>query len=412
MGVMKCPSCRSTLTVRESIGTESLVCPGCEAWVGIASAAPRLIAGTRPRAARTPSTTPLALGAKGVLRGKTLEVTGILQRAEGSYTWFECAVADEKGDITWLWVDRGHFSWSVCEGKQCVRTVPGGEFQYGNETLKLFGIGKARQVWASGSFPFELDPSERSRIEDYIAPPFTASREGGVWWVFEYIPVEEIEDAFGVSCPEPVGIGMNQPSTYRRQRMAIGQVTVLALVALMLIHLFVGGDARQAPLLDSNVELRRPSGDPPQSLPGFALHKAWTAIEVDIRAPVSNAWADLNLAFVHAETGKSYWTSQGVEYYSGQDTDGGWTEGSPDRSVLIRSLPAGTYSVLASGGTGGWAGGTTPQYAQLQVYEKPAPATNLLLAFGIVLGLAGIFVWTGYRFEARRWEYSDYGPRE
>ncbi|GEM_PF-4085584 len=412
MPPLTCPTCHAALSPTERYGTESIVCAQCRSIVGVAGGQVRLIGPQGDRARGLGESAPLPLGSRGRLRGKALEVTGVIVREEGDYRWHELALADENGDITWLWVDRGHFSLLACEGPHCVSMNDSREYVYGGHTLRLFGRGKADFVAAAGEFPFPIDPAEHPLITDYVAPPYVASFESKVWWVFEYVPVHEIVAAFGVECEAPSGVGCNQPAPYQRQRIALAVVTLAALVLAAVIHVAFGRNASDVPVVAATVDLRDPKNANPQSFGPFKLERRWNSLDVVVSSPVDNAWADLTLALVNEQTGRSYWTSHGVEFYRGWDSDGAWSEGSSSRSTLVRSIPAGTYTLLAHGETGTWSTGAPPHTAMVQIYDRPSPASNLLLAVGLILAIAGGYVWLGYRFEAARWEQSDFDPHK
>ena len=412
MPTLTCPSCHSPLQPHAEFGTETIVCGHCRALVGIDGSQATPLGRQDESSARLASEAPLRLGARGTLRGKPVTVTGILERADGDYTWHEIAIADAAGDVGWLWVDRGHFSLGVCEGKQCVSYGADHHYHYQGHKLALFNKGKARVVAAVGEFPFKIDAAALSEITDYIAPPYVASFEDAAWWVFEYVPLADIERAFGVSCPAPVGIGINQPAPYQRQRRAFGLVTVAALLAAILIHFAAGRAPIAAPLVAGTVDLLAAKDAPPESFGPFTLERRWNSLEVEVHAPVVNAWADLTLALVSQETGRSYWTSRGVEFYRGVDSDGPWTEGSTVSTALVRSIPAGTYVLLAHGEAGTWNQGSAPPAAEVRIFDHPAPTSNLLLAIVAVLGVAGLYLFAAHRFESARWQMSDYEPKE
>ena len=409
MPSLTCPTCGASLEPHARLRA-SMVCAKCYAVVSVAgSVGKRLGTQVADAAARLTRNCPLLIGAHGKLRGRSVVVSGLLERADGPYFWYECAVADENSDINWIWADRGHFSLCVCEGEDCVKK-DNADYLYQNHALECFNRGRARILAAAGEFPYELALSDEATITDYIAPPFVASLESGEWWIFEYVPVEEIEAAFGVSCDAPEDIGVNQPSPYLARRKAFAFVTAAALALLALVQVLVGRHANDTPLIAGRVDLSDPKSW--QSFGPFTLQRRWTSLDVRLSAPVENAWADVTLALVDQATGRSYWTSRGVEFYRGVDADGPWTDGSTEASALVRSIPTGTYTLIANAETGTWSTGAAPTYAEIEVLERPAPVSNLMFALAVVLGIAALYVWLGRRFEARRWENSDLGSAE
>ena len=316
-----------------------------------------------------------------------------------------------KGNVSWIWVDRGHFSLSVAESRDCVTQDGERNYLYGGHKLALFNRGEAEFVGAVGEFPFPLDPHETPTITDYISPPFVASFESGTWWVFEYIPYPEMRQAFPKAASAPQGVGINQESAFEKQRLSIGIITLLAVALLFLIHSAGRAGASSAPLLSAEIDLSSKDAAP-QTLGQFTLNRRWNALTLEIASPVDNAWTDLELALVDDKTGRSFWTGGGVEFNSGVDSDGVWTEGSQFASKVVRSIPAGTYTLLAKGATGTWSSGKAPTTASVRLVDAGTPVSNLLVEILVALLPAAFFVWRGRGFEVRRWSSSDFSPYE
>src|SRR5271165_7072329 len=117
---LSCPACQRILRPNPNCGSETIVCGACHAIVWLKSGHAQL-GGRQPDSVETLlGVPPMKLGDTGILRGKHLTVIGILKRADGEYAWYECALADPAGEVTWLWVDRGHFSVCVAESRDCV----------------------------------------------------------------------------------------------------------------------------------------------------------------------------------------------------------------------------------------------------------------------------------------------------
>jgi hypothetical protein len=66
--------------------------------------------------------------------------------------------------------------------------------------------------------------------------------------------------------------------------------------------------------------------------------------------------------------------------------------------------------LLAHGETGAWSNGKPPESATVRIYVRAAPISNLLLALGLIITLAAIYVGLMYRYEAKRWSDNAYSP--
>lgn len=402
-----CPTCHRPLQTRDAWGTQSIVCGHCHTLSDVTHKTAKCVSKPADADWEALSRAPLPLGTRGRLRGRDYEVIGVLQRADGADRWWEIALGSGDGSVTWLWVDQGHFSLCVAESKHAVVSGPDRVHRYEGHVLRLYRKGKARFVAASGEFPFVPNPDAQGALLEYIAPPYCASFEDGVWWVFEYVPAPEIDDAFGVYSGTPDGIGINQPSPQQQSRRLFARITIAAMLIAVLIHAFYAS-AQPRYLLNATIDLSDPAHPQTDSFGPFTLDRAWNAVDIELRSPVDNSWADLAVALVNEETGKTYWTGHGVEFYRGIDSDGAWSEGQQYRITTVRSIPRGSYRMLAKGETGTWNGGPPPTSATLTLTTHPASGANLALAIAVIVGLAAIQVWRAARFEALRWEDSAY----
>jgi hypothetical protein len=408
---LKCPACGALLQPHEKCGTETIVCGKCYAILALRDDRLGLIWAQPDAITRSVGDGPLQIGDQGTLRGRSLEVIGIVKRRDGADAWYEYALADAGGNVSWMWVDQGHFSVSVAEGHDCVTRDVHQNYVFRRHKLALYNRGTAYFVGAAGEFPFRLDPREASAITDYMAPPYVASYESRTWWVFEYIPYAEARRAFPKVGSPPEGIGINQPPTFESRRRGIGIVTVVAIILLFLIHGAGRAGGSSTPLLAAQLDLT--ARDAPFQVVGqFQLTRRWNALTLQISSPVYNSWTDLQLALVDDTSGRSYWTGAGVEFNTGVDSGGAWTEGSQFSSTVIRSIPAGSYTLLAKSATGTWSSGKAPISASVRLIDAGTPVGNLLLELLLILVSAALFFRRSYRFEVERWSMSDFSPYE
>ncbi len=134
--------------------------------------------------------------------------------------------------------------------------------------------------------------------------------------------------------------------------------------------------------------------------------KANNNVRITAAAPVDNSWADLDVDLVNDQSQEIESVNIPVEYYSGTDSDGAWTEGSRSTDATLSSLPAGKYTLRVEGTWQNW-------QAQMPVSVKVEQNVNrgvnficalLLLIIVPVLGLIRKF-----SFESSRWKDSMFG---
>jgi hypothetical protein len=149
-------------------------------------------------------------------------------------------------------------------------------------------------------------------------------------------------------------------------------------------------------------------GNNPMSEPFVIAHDD-TLVRVHLSAPLDNAWMDARLALVEND-GDTVLHVDGtdLEYYSGYDSEGRWTEGNPDGDVYFMVPDAGTYRLML-GGVSGYGedafatGANHPLSATvfLDADEPDGPMWMGVLA--LVVGLLfAFFVFASAAFVARR----------
>ena len=155
--------------------------------------------------------------------------------------------------------------------------------------------------------------------------------------------------------------------------------------------------------------------------PQFEI-KERTTIDINMSAPINNTWLEIGGDFVNDENGETEEFETGLEYYTGTDSDGAWSEGSTSTSRTIESVPKGKYH-LNFEVSGPPLGTTSPSDP-----SPPTALTNNPVIFDIevrtgaliwenfwyallFISLYPIFVWWKTRkFEINRWSESDFSP--
>jgi hypothetical protein len=221
----------------------------------------------------------------------------------------------------------------------------------------------------------------------------------------------EIWDTFKLpgSPPEAEGVYENQPSSVTTNLQGIWAIFIL--FAILLAGLMMGFDftARKEQVFQQtyNWERAKAVGESSFVTGIFELKGGPSTVQVKTWANVSNEWIYLNYALINQDTGQAWDFGREVSYYSGYDSDGSWSEGSRDDTVVLPSIPAGHY------------------YLRIEPEMDPAVRAisySVELTRGIpVFGIYGIalvalllppllisFRW--YTFERSRWSESDHPP--
>ncbi len=91
------------------------------------------------------------------------------------------------------------------------------------------------------------------------------------------------------------------------------------------------------------------------------VRRPWQLVTIVVDSDsFTNRWVDLDYSLVNRQTQQSIDAYGIVEFYTGTDSDGPWSEGSHHAETLISQVPRGTYDVYVDAGAHGWPSDPTP----------------------------------------------------
>jgi Domain of unknown function (DUF4178) len=421
---LNCPKCGAAITLRTFGQAETVACGSCRC---ILDAKDPNLAILQQFEKLTSDVTPLIpLGTRGKLRGTDYEVIGFQRRhatVEGiTYPWHEYVLFNPYKGFRYLSEYNGHWNdISICKE---LPMVGGGMFSsssgtanYLGEMYKHFQTSNANTDFVLGEFPWQVRVEEHAVVTDYVHPPRVLSSEKMdkevTWSVGEYMYGREIWDAFKLpgSPPEAEGAYENQPSPVTTNVKGIWAIFIL--FAILLAGLMMGFDftSRKEQVFQQTYHWERAQavGESSFVTDIFELKGGPSTVQVKTWAPVSNEWIYLNYALINQDTGQAWDFGREVSYYAGYDSDGSWSEGSRDDTVVLPSIPSGHY------------------YLRIEPEVDPAvraisysvKLTRGVPVFGIYgMALAALllppllisFRW--YTFERSRWSESDHPPMQ
>lgn len=359
---LSCPACGGTIALRAAGYTVTLACEYCGTLIDATDPATRIIT----RYNEMQASLAIPLGTRGTLRGVEWEVIGWLQRSDGWAIWDEYLLFNPYAGYRWLIAQNGHWSLGRMLTAAPLRDGPD-QIVGGRRFTPFYGGNSARVTRVAGEFYWRVKPGEEVRASDYVRPGFMLSLEQDdrekSWTISELLTGREIRAAFDVD-PPPVWIpGMtplaHQPSPYARQIKGWWPIAALSFVALLVL-LALFGRTMQPQMFSLSVT---PDGPTVWRTFGpIALPLGKQAMTVEAMTPgVEQGWVDIDVSFVNRKTQDSYDAYALNERYSGQDSDGYWSEGARSQTLKVASLPAGTYDLVVEaqahhwGSSGNWA---------------------------------------------------------
>ncbi len=405
----KCTACGAPLSLHTLNQTISIACVSCGAVLDATNEHYEILCQYK----KIPKFNPyLEIGSMGTLFGTKWMVVGYMIRSDETnvYFWDEYLLYNPQKGFRWLVEYQGHWSFVVTvKGNPLVDRV-NGYAQYYNRKYKLFLVGQARVHAVVGEFYWKIEANEVADVRDYVCPPEMLSYEKSqgdiVWSLGQYVDREKIKEAFS---PErflgiPVGVAPHQPSPHEQTTHVSFQYLWRFVAFLFFFNILII-------MWSPNKIVYRSfhnSTPEPVTTESFELGGGTDNVSFLLYAPVSNNWMSVEIDLINEQTGQTFELENGVEYYSGSDYDGAWSEGSQSSEEILSSVPGGRYHMVLK-----------PSYSsniylnpsyQLTVSRGVAIWSNFWWITGL-LSLIFAFVYLGKRqFEVSRWSTSDFSP--
>lgn len=419
---LNCPQCGAAITLRALGHAVSVVCDGCHAILDAKDPHLQIL---QKFEKITSSDRPLIpLGSRAKMRGTEYEAVGFQRRslkADGiRYYWHEYVLFNPYKGFRYLTEYQGH--WNdvvVCKEQPIVdpRISTPLDANYLGEIYQHFQTADANTEFVLGEFPWEVRVGEQARISDYIHPPRVLSKEktsGEVTWsIGEYIQGRDVWNSFRLpgDPPEAIGVYENQPSSIGTNVKALWiAFGVFALGLLVLLIAFETTAKRQSAFQQSFHIAPGPQvGEPSFVTDTFELSGRTSDVELTTYASVSNSWIYLNYALINQDTGQAWDFGREVSYYYGYDSDGSWSEGNQNDTVIVPSVPPGRYYLRIEPEV-------DPRHPPIDYSVGVTRDVPVASFYGI--GLLALLIppilltWRSVSFERSRWSESDHPPTQ
>jgi hypothetical protein len=297
---------------------------------------------------------PIALGMQAVFDGETYTVAGYaeLNTPEGYYEtrWHEYFLFGEKGARAFLSETNGH--WVFLKEMADLKALNIQSRQiFLSRDQKLHTFKKIHRYAtkcesAIGFFDFPL--FAKASAEEAIKLPehLIIEKRGKDKHAFlgYYVKPHELKAAFQQELELPLryGTGTSQ-SFYFNHHFYI--ILLIAGFAIGFINLLSNITLQEETLVEHRVDIQDSSWQNRVVTPSFEISGRTSPVEVLVKCPgLNNDWLSFDVALINEKTGEAFYTEVGLEYYSGVDEDGHWTEGKMSNSFTICSVPPGTYN--------------------------------------------------------------------
>ena len=430
---LTCPKCGAPLTVRAGDLTVTVVCGHCNSVLDAKDPSLKILQTFEARVRPAPR---IPLGTRGKWRGTLWEVIGYQIRTitvEGiDYSWSEYLLFNPYEGFRYLTEYNGHWN-DVIVLKTLPKTYKGGGLAGGakaaaevlGERFQHFQTATATTTYVLGEFPWQVHVGEKAEVKDYVDPPRILSSEQTAgettWSMGEYVPGEQIWRAYSLpgSPPPPTGVYANQPAPFARAAGPVWTAFGAFAAVVLLAAAWRMGFSSPPVVFEHSYQYVPPTTPPSDSAAAaaafvtdtFTVRGRTSDLELAIRTNLKNSWVYFGLALINDSTGDVYDFSRELSYYYGQDSDGYWSEGSPNDRALIPSVPPGRYylRVQPEGPPGGafWA----VTYG-LRLRRDVPWGLAYLFAFILLSVPPAALLLRNMSFEHARWQESDYADED
>ena len=404
-----CLKCGAPIRLRGLLQTTSVVCGACGAIIDISDDENIRIINTFASKRKLEPAIPL--GSRGRFRDGTFEVIGFMQRVisvEGvEYRWREYLLFNPFKGFRWLSEYNGHWSYIQTTLYRPYRRGDG-NVNFKGTAFQHFQTSRATVDYVVGEFYWHVQAGETCLVMDYVAPPQILSMEQTdneiTWSLGEYIEPDEIRKAFKLTAglPARIGIGANQPSPTGNRKARVARFAAAFIGLAFLIQLSSLVLSQNKLVYQNSFFYNTRDAEKSQVTDIFELSGRPTNVMVNTRADVENNWLYVNMALINDDTGTAYDFGREIEYYSGRDSDGAWTEGSKSDEVILPRIPAGRYYLRLE------PEGTIPTSYSIRVYRDVPRWWPFFITVGILLLMPAAVLWKDRKFEYERWSESDH----
>ncbi len=409
---MGCPNCGGALSLNAPDKSERVTCPYCNSLLDVNQGKLSWLKSLSPKPDAPQFS--LEIGAEGTFKDNVkFKIIGAVVRSitnEGiQYFWHEYLLYNPMIGFRWLIHSDNH--WNFVEPINSAEVVSlGNKATYGGKTYKIFQDAIATVEFVKGEFYWRVTQGEQVRAADYVNAPLMISQEVSQnemnWSAGIYMTNAEIEQAFGVSdLPKPWAVAPNQPFTGSfYYTWGLLPLALLFIVAIIMIPLSGFGSTPLNQQVTLPPMVNATTAQAVFSQP-FEI-KGNSNIKITANAPVSNAWADLDVDLVNEQNNEVESVNVPIEYYAGSDSDGSWTEGSQNQDATLSALPAGKYTLRVEGTWQNW---QQPIPVNIKVEQNVSRGVNFCCAFVILLIVPLLGLLRRFTFESRRWSESMFG---
>lgn len=408
-----CLKCYKPLTIKAAPYTISLACHHCGTTHLVDPSSGALKAPVENNIKTFPD---IALGSSGTIKGINYEVIGYSLKEEintGAARWKEYTLYSRQYGFAYLSEFEGHWIY-VKESPlpPLLGDVNISSFIFDSTEYALFNKYTYDVIHTIGEHPYNVLTAGKYQVREFVFPPKVWFVEKSTteidWFCGEHMPEKQVYESFHFpgSTPPKSGIGMVEP-TGMVDKGKLAKITLFSCLFLFLIHILTSFTKEDRPIFKETYFFNDSVNTIKAVTPKFSLNKWKSSLAIEISAPVSNSWFELQATLINTDNGKEYSVSKGVEYYYGYTDGENWKEGGTSEEAYFTGIPAGNYLISFTGIR------EPGLYKRLENFDVNVVYDvsffrNVIFCILLVLGMAVIQYMIFVHYDKKRWYNSSY----
>ncbi len=373
-----CPACGGALDIKAAGYSVSIGCQYCGALLDIAHPDVTVIQQYENAAHNLL----IPLGSRGSLFDTEWEVIGALQRSDSDISWTEYLLFNPYAGYRWLILSEGQWQF--------------GKMIYDHPAEQDGGVR-----WQDEIYSLDYDPVTvvtdhvigefywRARVGDRVTgATYNHNRDmlsveysaDEISWT-HLVPVPEstvqqnfsfrskpVTDAFGKKTPIGLAGSVGEVdydslqyvslsnSAYTPIDIAdIAKMIGIACVTLCLAFFAIPFISGNEAAVTSQTQVTVDGSEKTMTVGTVVIDRDYQAVTIDAHTShFENSWIDIDYMLVNKATQKGHTAYGVVEYYTGSDSEGRWSEGSHNTKIQFSAIPHGAYDVVADIKANSW----------------------------------------------------------
>ena len=365
---IQCPSCGGAIAIKAAGYTVTVACQYCGSILDVTNPDVRLITEYH----QAMQSLQLPLGSRGTLFDVEWEAVGHLDRFDGEVSWSEYLLFNPYAGYRWLVCSDGEWQFGTMlldrpEGKSHVVGWRGSYYRRDYDPATTTTKRVLGEFYWRVNAGDQVDATTYSGANDSLS--FERSGDELNWTQLIALDSDTVHAAFGLAAPSD---GVSDAAYFTNRLSAnyspasasrppimleadlppILGLSFLTAMAILLVMIMFGWSTSHT----QNTALVAVDG-PEQSITigTLTVSRPYQFVTVTAQSDqFVNKWVDLDYSLVDRKTQQSIDAYGLIEYYTGRDSDGPWTEGSRTETTKVAGVPRGTYDVVVDASAHRW----------------------------------------------------------